>query len=113
VSVKLNHKNIDALKINLGLKLYEGCNDAAAILRNNTPIDTKRLWKSTRPIGITVTKDAIRSGVVAGGVTLPGITREQNINKVVVYAIYVNNRTGYIEECIPQIVDAIERRLGE
>lgn len=113
MSVKLNHKNIAALKIQLGLKLYDACNDAAEILRDNTPIDTKRLWKSTRPIPIEVNKNAITSGVMAGGATLPGITREKNIRKAVVYAIYVNARTGYIEECVPEIVNAIERRLGE
>ncbi len=113
MSVKLNHKNIEALKIQLGLKLYEGCNDAAEVLKDNTPIDTKRLWKSTRPIGVRITKNAITSGVMAGGMTLPGIIREQNINKDVVYAIYVNNRTGYIDQCIPEITDAIERRLSE
>ena len=113
MGVKLNHKNINALKINLGLKLYEACNNAAEILQDNTPIDTKRLWKSTRPISITVSKNAIRSGVIAGGVTLPGIIREQNIRKDVVYAIYVNNRTNYIDNCIPQIVDAIEQGLSD
>lgn len=113
MTVILNQRGIDALKINLGLKLQEGCSDASAILRENTPIDTKRLWKSTRPMGITITRTAIKSGIVAGGLSLFGINREQNIKKDVVYAIYVNNRTGYIDNSITDIVDAIKRRLND
>lgn len=111
--VTLNQKGIDALKIKLGLKLYEACSDGAAILRDETPIDTKRLWKSTRPIGVSIARNFIRSGIIAGGLSIPGITREQDIKRDVVYAIYVNNRTGYIDNCIPSIVDAIERRLSD
>lgn len=113
MAITLNQKGIDALKIQLGLKLYEACNDASAILRDNTPIDTKRLWKSTRPMGISVSRNAIRCGVVAGGLSLKGINREQTISKDVVYAIYVNNRTNYIDNSMPAIVDAIERRLSD
>lgn len=111
--VTLNRKGIDALKINLGLKLYDACNEASEILRDNTPIDTKRLWRSTRPIAISINRDAIRSGIVAGGMSLKGITREQTITRDVVYAIYVNNRTGYIDNSMPLIIEAIERRLGD
>lgn len=107
----LNKKGINALKINLALKLYEGCVDGAAILRENTPIDTKRLWKTTRPMGISITQFAIRSGILAGGQSIKGILREQSIKKDVTYAIYVNNSTNYIEEVLPQIANAIERRL--
>ena len=111
--ILINKRGIDALKINLGIKLQAACSDGSAILRENTPIDTKRLWKTTRPMGIEVTRNAIKSGIVAGGLSLKGINREQNITKDVVYAIYVNNRTGYIENSIPEIVNGIERRLSD
>jgi hypothetical protein len=111
--VILNQRGINALKINLGIKLQMACSDGSAILRENTPIDTKRLWKSTRPMGIEITRNAIKSGIVAGGLSLKGINREQTLTKDVVYAIYVNNRTGYIENSIPEIVSAIKRRLSD
>lgn len=113
MSVTLNEQAISHLKIQLGFKLYEGCNDGAAILRENTPIDTKRLWKSTRPMGFRISRDAIKAGIVAGGLSLRGINREQNVMKDVVYAIYVNNRTGYIESSLGEIRQAIEARLSD
>jgi hypothetical protein len=109
--VILNKNGINALKINLGLKLYEGCVDGAEILRNNTPIDTKRLWRTTRAMPISITQMAIRCGILAGGMSIKGILREQNIKKDVTYAIWVNNRTNYIEETIPEIARAMERSL--
>lgn len=113
MSVKLNPKGIQELKEQLALKLYEGCVDGADILRDNTPIDTKRLWKSTRPLEPTINKFVIRCGIVAGGQSLQGITRETTITRDVVYAIFVNNRTGYIDNCMTEIVNAIEGKLSD
>jgi hypothetical protein len=113
MSVTLNKNGINALKINLGLKLHKGCTDGAEILRNNTPVDTKRLWKTTRPMSISITQSAIRCGVIAGGLSIKGILREQNVKKDVTYAIWVNNRTNYIEEVAPEIARAIGRSLSD
>lgn len=109
--VILNKANINALKINMGLKLYEGCVEGANLLKENTPIDTKRLWKTTRPMGISITQLAIKSGIVAGGLAIKGINREQNQIRSVSYAIWVNNRTNYIDEVVPEIARAIRRSL--
>lgn len=109
--VTLNKANINALKINMGLKLYEGCTEGAQILRENTPIDTKRLWTTTRPMGISITQLAIKSGIIAGGLAIKGINREQNLTRNVSYAIWVNNRTNYIDEVIPEIARAIRSSL--
>lgn len=112
MTIKLNQKGIEQLKKQLATKLYDGCSDGAEILRDNTPIDTKRLWKSTRPVEVSINREVIRSGIVAGGLSLTGILRETTIQKDVVYAIFVNNRTGYIDNCIASIVNAIEGELN-
>lgn len=113
MSIQLNQKGIEQLKKELASKLYDGCCDGAEILRDNTPIDTKRLWKSTRPIDVNINRETIRSGIVAGGVSLTGILRETTIQKDVVYAIFVNNRTGYIDNCMASIGSAIEGKLSD
>lgn len=90
-------------------KLIKGCNNAVEIIKENTPIDTQRLYESTRTELNTLetNSEMIEVNIIAGGVEIYGIRREQDILREVDYGIYVERRDGYIRSNLNQITDAI------
>lgn len=101
--VEINKTNLDKLCVQLARKLEKGCDEGAKVVRANTPIDTKRLWESTRADTPVKTRYHIKCRIIAGGLKLYGVTRETDIKKEVDYAIYVEYRYNYIRSSLKQI----------
>ena len=109
----VNRQAFLKLKQELASKLQSGCEDAANIIKDVTPIDTKRLWTSTRADEVVITSNCVQCRIVAGGEALYGVLREQDILKEVDYAIYVESRTSYIRSSLKDIKNAILDKLSE
>lgn len=107
IFILINKQALSKLKQELAIRLQQGCESGAEILRDNTPIDTKRLWESTRGDTATISGDVISCRIVAGGLSLYGINRETDIKHEVDYAIFVESRTNYARNSIGQITNAI------
>lgn len=108
---QLDSTGINKLKHFLAQKLEKGCQLGANELQNYTPIDTKRLYVSTRATNWKINDRSITCSIKAGGEKLPGITREMDISREVDYAIFVEVRTGYISENLGAISNAIVEGL--
>lgn len=111
--LRVNRQAFLNLKKELASKLQSGCDEAANIIKDVTPIDTKRLWQSTRAEEVEITTSCIQCRIVAGGEALYGVLREQDILKEVDYAIYVESRTSYIRSSLKDIKNAILDKLAE
>lgn len=107
----INEIGLKQLQQKLASKLVEGCSRGASILRDNTPIDTKRLWSSTR-ISESVTSGLVTEcKIIAGGSIEYGVTKEVDIAEEVNYAIFVESRTNYARECLGDIKRVIVESL--
>ena len=104
-------KGVEKFKNLLAKKLLAGCQAGAVELQNYTPIDTRRLYTSTRAVNLEIHPVSITCTIRAGGVNLPGELREVGINRDVDYAIFVEVRTGYITENLGTIGQAITGKL--
>jgi hypothetical protein len=104
-------KGVEEFKNLLAEKLLVGCQAGAEELQNYTPIDTKRLFTSTRAVNLEIHPTSIACTIRAGGVNLPGELREVGINRDVDYAIFVEVRTGYITENLGTIGQVITDNL--
>lgn len=104
-------KTVNQLKRNLTNKLYVGCQKSATIVQDQTPIDTKRLYTSTRAGQVTVDGTSISCKIIAGGEELYGILKEQDILKPVNYALEVEIKYNYMRSCLNQCVDTILHEL--
>lgn len=89
----------------------DGCEDGALVLQDSTPIDTMRLYESTRVEIENISKDRAAVRIVQGGVELYGIIRERDILKRVDYGLYVIARNNYIRANIEEIKSAIINRM--
>lgn len=107
MSSQINSAALLKLKLQLATKLNEGCREAAKLIKETTPIDTQRLYESTRATEPEINKDSISCKVVAGGLELYGVRREQDIRRPVDYAIFVENKYNYIRNQLDQITEAI------
>lgn len=105
--ILINKSAFSKFKNKLANRLQSGCDDGAGILRDNTPIDTKRLWESTRSDNVIVNDSVITCRIVAGGLSLYGINRETDIKREVDYAIYVESQTNYARNSLVEITNAI------
>jgi hypothetical protein len=103
----VNNQALSKLKRELATRLQKGCESGAEVLRDNTPIDTKRLWESTRGDTASINGDLISCRIVAGGLSLYGINRETDIRREVDYAIFVESRTNYARESLGEISKTI------
>lgn len=109
----MNRQAFLKLKQELASKLQKGCEESADILRENTPIDTKRLWESTRAGEVEIKSDSIECQIIAGGESLYGVNREQDIKRDVDYAIFVESRTNYARNSLKDIKNTILDKLAE
>lgn len=105
----MNYQKLVELKKQLHSTLVSGCEKAVEIIKEDVPIDTQRLFESTRvdDFEFNESSDDLRIDIVAGGIELYGIRREQSILKEVDYAIYVERRDGFMYEKISRITEAI------
>ena len=109
----INEANFNKLKQDLAARLYQGCDNASEIVKEVTPIDTKRLWTSTRADELQINQDLIGCKVVAGGEKLYGVLREQDIKKEVDYAIYVEAKYGYVVSVLPDVKEALLNAISQ
>ena len=105
--ITINKTIVNKLRGQLAQRLQQGCVDAALILRDNTPIDTKRLWSTTRADEVVTDGDYLSCRIVAGGENVPGILRETDIKRDVDYAIFVESRTNYARETLNDIKNVL------
>lgn len=111
VTISINYQNLKKLQKSLETKLEEGCQRSVEILRDNTPIDTKRLWESTRHESVTSNGLVSECKIIAGGESRYGVLRETDIKRDVDYAIFVESRTGYARQSLVAIKNAIVNSL--
>jgi hypothetical protein len=107
--IVINYEALANLKRDLQNRFIQGCENAVEVIKDVTPIDTQRLYESTRVEmeDADITADIVTAQIVAGGVELYGVRREANILREVDYAIYVERRDMYIQNNLDAIVDAI------
>jgi hypothetical protein len=105
----MNQQALNHLKRQLAQSLIKGCEKAVLVIKANTPIDTQRLYESTRVEAedLDYSADVLEVEIVAGGVAIAGIKRETGIVRDVDYGIYVERRDGYIASTLPEIENAI------
>jgi hypothetical protein len=103
----MNNDALSSLEELLLSKLQDGCDNAVEVIQANTPIDTKRLYTTTRTDEPIVDSDKLQINIVIGGEELAGILREQGIVKEVDYAIDVERRYQYIGRNLTEIENAI------
>ena len=105
----MNQKALNELKKQLAASFRIGCEKAVLVIKANTPIDTQRLYETTRVEAedLDTTQEILQLKIVAGGLALAGIRRETGIVRDVDYAIYVERKDGYIASNITEIENAI------
>lgn len=103
----MNNDALSALEQILLSKLQDGCDNAIEVIQGNTPIDTKRLYTTTRTDEPIIESDRLQINIVIGGEELAGILREQNIVKEVDYAIHVERKYQYIGRNLTEIENAV------
>jgi hypothetical protein len=111
MQVEINQNGIDSFKQQLGKQLLNACEYGAMELQDHTPVDTKRLFTTTRAENLRITEKSISCEIVAGGQSINGVIREQGFEKDVDYAIFVENRTGYITQNLNSIGQVIKENL--
>ncbi|GIW59485.1 MAG: hypothetical protein KatS3mg087_0551 [Patescibacteria group bacterium] len=111
MNIEINEDGLRELAQLLGDRLYQGCEDGAEIIKQTTPIDTQRLYESTRADNLEINNTHVSCRVVVGGVEMYGVRREQNILKDVDYAAEVELRYGYMQGAIADVEGAIAQRL--
>ena len=111
MNFSVENAGIERFKNLLAEKLLEGCQAGAVELQKYTPIDTKRLFASTRAVNLEIHPTSITCTIRARGVNLPGELREVGINRDVDYAISVEVRTGYITGNLRSIGQVITDKL--
>ena len=102
---------LESLKKRLVKKLYQGCKNATEIIKEDTPIDTQRLYETVEATQPVIDKNCISCKIVLGGQSIYGVKRETNIKKDVNYAIYVEMRTPFIRPKLNQITQVIKQQF--
>lgn len=95
--------NAVAAKLNTGIDL------SVDILKYNTPIDTQRLYESTRNGGIEINyrQNQVLAQILIGGIELYGVRREQNLLKPVNYGLWIEIKYSYIRSSLSEMIQAI------
>lgn len=90
-------------------KLTLGVDESVEILKNNTPIDTQRLYESTRNGGVEINyrQNQVLAQILIGGIELYGIRREQNLLKPVNYGLWVEIKYNYARSSLTEMSQAI------
>ena len=109
----MNESLFQDLKNELSVALQDSCSELVSLIQDLTPVDTKRLYESTRPMEVVIEGDLIKSGVIIGGIELFGILKEQDIKKMVDYAIYVEYSQFYIQGNMGIIISALLSSLQQ
>jgi hypothetical protein len=111
MKIEINEGSLDIFKKGLAQSLQDACEYGAMQLQDFTPIDTKRLFSTTRTEKPVIRTNSITCEIVAGGVRAMGILREQGIERDVDYAIFIETREGYITNNIGAIAKEIKDNL--
>jgi hypothetical protein len=100
--------NLNGLKRSLANKLWLGCANSTQVIKDNTPIDTQRLFESVDSTNVVETQENVfKCRIVVGGKSLYGVRREQDIKKPVNYALQVESRHGFVRKSLSQITETI------
>ena len=103
MSVNLDKRAIAKLEQELANNFYLACQETVPFIQGLTPVDTKRLYNSTRVREPIKTGKVINCDFVAGGVALPGEIREQDLVREVDYAYFVEIKQSYIRSNLIEI----------
>jgi len=105
----MNQQALTNLKKEIHKALERGCEKAVIVIKANTPIDTQRLYETTRVETeyFDDSADILEVQIVAGGQAIRGVKRETGIIRDVDYGIYVERRDGYIASNINEIEKAV------
>ena len=107
----MNKQNLDRFKTQLAAKLAEACENGVQVIKDVTPIDTQRLYASTRVGEPSVEGNKIKCKIIVGGISLYGIRREQELVKDVNYAIFVERKYQYIRKQESVLISEILKGL--
>lgn len=104
-------QTLSELKQILAAKLQKGCVEGAIAIKENTPIDTQRLFESVDATEAEISDSSIKCKIVVGGKALFGVRRETNIQRPVGYAKYVEARYGFVRQSLGDVRQKIEDNL--
>lgn len=111
MQLEINEDGLNEFKQQLAKQLLNACEYGAMDLQDHTPVDTKRLFTTTRADNLKVNKNSISCDIVAGGQRIKGILREQDFERDVNYAVFVETRTGYISNNLDSIGQTVVSNL--
>jgi hypothetical protein len=94
--VRINQRSLSNFVAGLTAQFGQACEDTIPFIQELTPVDTKRLYNSTRAEEPVLSGNIIFCDLVAGGVSLYGENREQDVRRDVDYAYWVEIRDAYI-----------------
>jgi len=110
-NVTINQQALNSFVAGLANQFGEAVGDTVPFVQSLTPIDTKRLYNSTRATDPIVSGKLIECDIVAGGISLYGEIREQEIRRDVDYAYWVEIKNPYIRSNLPAIGSEIIANL--
>jgi hypothetical protein len=99
----INGRSLNKFLNSLAQDYQKACAKTVPLIQELTPVDTKRLYNSTRAETVVSSGNIVQCNFVAGGVSLPGELREQGIERNVNYAYWVEIRNPYIRPNLPSI----------
>ena len=109
--VTINQQMLNSFVGRLKQQFGQAVADTVPFVQSLTPVDTKRLYNSTRATDPIVSGKLIECDIVAGGISLYGEIREQEIRRDVDYAYWVEIRNPYIRSNLPAIGQEIIANL--
>ena len=104
---------LNELKQLLAERFQKGCQNGAEIIKENTPIDTQRLFETVRATDASINGSVVSCEIVLGGKELYGVRREQDIKKPVNYAKFVEMRYGFVRQSLGEVKQNIINNLEE
>jgi hypothetical protein len=110
-NVTINQQALSCFVAGLAKQFGEAVGNTVPFVQSLTPVDTKRLYNSTRATEPIVSGKLIECDIVAGGISLYGEIREQEIRRDVDYAYWVEIRNPYIRSNLPAIGQEIIANL--
>jgi hypothetical protein len=111
--VTINQQALNSFVAGLANQFGEAVGDTVPFVQSLTPVDTKRLYNSTRATDPIVSGKVVQCDIVAGGISLYGEIREQEIRRDVDYAYWVEIKNPYIRSNLPAIGNGIIANLME
>lgn len=111
MKVEIKQEGIKQLKKQLSKQLFNACEYGSITLQDYTPVDTKRLFTTTRADNLEVYQNSIVCEIVAGGQRSKGVIKEQELDRDVNYAIFVESRTSYITNNLSSIANTVIKNL--